>query len=82
MQDQDQKLILVHKSANDYVADDRNIGLTIFPLGYGAAQKELAHLLIGITRSLRRDICGVENVRFCRKDIAGDAISSHLPGYA
>lgn len=82
MQDQDQKINFVHKSAKDYFDDDRTVSLTIFPLGQRAAQKELAYFLLSIMRSLRRDICGVQNVGFCRKDIADDAISSHLPDYA
>lgn len=72
----------VHKSAKDYFADGRTVGLTIFPLGQCAAQKELAHFLLDIMLSLRRDICGVQNVGFCRKDIADDAISIYLPDYA
>ena len=82
VQHQDQKINFVHKSAKDYFADDETVGLTIFPQGQGAAQEELAHSLLSIMRSLRRDICGFQNPAFCRKDIAHDVISSHLPDCA
>ena len=81
VQHQDQKINFVHKSAKDYFDDDRTVGLTIFPLGRGTAQKELAHFLLDIMRSLRRDICGVQNVGFCREHISDDAILSHLPDH-
>ena len=81
VQVQDHKINFVHKSAKDYFAEDRTVGLTIFPRGRGASQKELAHSLLHIMRSLRRDICSVENVGFCKAEISDDAISSHLPDY-